>query len=102
LFLGAKNKMQIIEELANKMQINLSEIAYVGDDINDYVLLQNVGLSAAPSSAPTYIKEVVDWVLEKKGGDGVFREFVEKILLENNINVIDLLKDTNLITHYKQ
>lgn len=102
LFLGAKNKMQIIEELANKMQISLSEIAYVGDDINDYVLLQNVGLSAAPSSAPTYIKEVVDWVLEKKGGDGVFREFVEKILLESNINVIDLLRDTNLITYYKQ
>jgi 3-deoxy-D-manno-octulosonate 8-phosphate phosphatase (KDO 8-P phosphatase) len=102
LFLGAKDKMTIIKELANKMNINLSEIAYIGDDVNDYILLQNVGLSAAPNSAPTYIKEIVDWVLEKKGGEGVFREFVEQILLENNINVIDLLKKENLITTFKQ
>jgi 3-deoxy-D-manno-octulosonate 8-phosphate phosphatase (KDO 8-P phosphatase) len=102
LFLGAKDKMSIIEGLANNMKIDLSEIAYIGDDVNDYILLQNVGLSAAPSSAPVYIKKIVDWVLKKKGGDGVFREFVEEILLKNNINVIDLLKSKNIITHYKQ
>ena len=102
LFLGAKDKMSIIEKLANELKIDLSEIAYLGDDINDYTVLKNVGLSAAPSSAPHYMIELVDWKLEKKGGEGVFREFVEKILLRNNIDVIELLKSNNLINQYKQ
>ncbi|MBL4642740.1 MAG: HAD hydrolase family protein [Flavobacteriaceae bacterium] len=102
LFLGVKDKMSVIKKLSKDLQIDLSEIAYVGDDINDYIVLQNVGLSAAPLSAPSYIKELVDWKLEKRGGEGVFREFVEKILLNNNIDVIELLKNNNLINKYKQ
>jgi YrbI family 3-deoxy-D-manno-octulosonate 8-phosphate phosphatase len=102
LFLGVKDKMKVLQELASKLHIELSDIAYIGDDINDYQVLQNVGLSAVPSSAPTYMKEIVDWKLEKKGGEGVFREFIEKILIENNIDLIDLLKNNNLIKNYKQ
>jgi YrbI family 3-deoxy-D-manno-octulosonate 8-phosphate phosphatase len=102
LFLGVKDKMKVLQELASKLHIELSDIAYIGDDINDYQVLQNVGLSAVPSSAPTYMKEIVDWKLEKKGGEGVFREFIEKILIENNIDLIDLLKNNTLIKNYKQ
>ena len=102
LFLGAKNKLQIVEGLAKELNIQLSDIAYIGDDINDYLLLKNVGLSAVPKSAPLYMKEIVDWQLEKKGGEGVFREFVEKILSKNNIDVIDLLKRSNFINEYNQ
>lgn len=102
LFLGAKNKLQIIKELTRELNIQLADVAYIGDDINDYLVLKNVGLSAAPISAPNYIKEIVDWELEKKGGEGVFREFVEKILSENNIDIIKLLEESNLINKYNQ
>ncbi|ARV07279.1 acylneuraminate cytidylyltransferase [Polaribacter sp. SA4-10] len=102
LFLGAKNKLEIVKDLAKELKIQLSDIAYIGDDINDYLVLKNVGLSAVPKSAPIYMKEIVDWQLEKKGGEGVFREFVEKILSSNNIDVIDLLKKSNLINEYNQ
>jgi 3-deoxy-D-manno-octulosonate 8-phosphate phosphatase (KDO 8-P phosphatase) len=89
LFQGIRNKLQTIEELCRSLSINLSEVAFIGDDINDLVLLQSVGISACPNSAPGYIKNEVDWVLTKNGGEGVFREFVEKILTEH-----DLLKST--------
>tara|TARA_X000000950_G_C13741352_1_gene588621 strand:- start:62 stop:583 length:522 start_codon:yes stop_codon:yes gene_type:complete len=102
LFLGANNKLEIVENLTKELNIQLSDVAFIGDDINDYLLLNNVGISAVPKSAPVYMKEIVSWQLEKKGGEGVFREFVEKILAKNNINVIDLLKQSNFINKFNQ
>ncbi|KGL62086.1 KdsC family phosphatase [Polaribacter sp. Hel1_85] len=102
LYLGIKEKVKVIQNLINELNINWDEVAYIGDDINDYSLLKKVGLSACPSSAPNYMKEIVDWQLYKKGGEGVFREFVEKILSNNNIDVVNLLKDNNLIKEYNQ
>lgn len=90
VFLGVKDKVSLVEGLLNDLSISWQEVAYVGDDINDYRLLQKVGLSACPKSAPEYVKEIVDWKLEKNGGEGVFREFVEKIITQNNIKIEDL------------
>lgn len=99
LFLGVKNKVEITEKLCLEYNISFKEIAYLGDDINDFNLLQNVGFSAVPSSAPKYMKKIVDVVLQKKGGEGVFREFIELILERNEIDIITLLKDNNFINH---
>ena len=70
------------EKLCNELGIMLSEVAYIGDDINDVVLLKAVGYSAVPLSAPSYIRNYANKVLTKRGGEGVFREFVEDMLLE--------------------
>jgi 3-deoxy-D-manno-octulosonate 8-phosphate phosphatase (KDO 8-P phosphatase) len=102
LYLGIKEKVKVIQNLINELNIKWNEVAYLGDDINDYAILKKAGLSACPSSAPNYMKEIVDWQLDKKGGEGVFREFIEKILANNNIDVVDLLKDNNLIKEYNQ
>jgi 3-deoxy-D-manno-octulosonate 8-phosphate phosphatase (KDO 8-P phosphatase) len=59
-------------------------VAYIGDDLNDIKLLDKVGLSACPNNAPDYVKSRVNWVMNKNGGEGVFREFVERYLSENN------------------
>lgn len=91
LYQGVDRKLETIMSLCDKLQISLDDVAYLGDDLNDMELLQNVGFSGAPSSAPSYIKELVDIVLGKKGGEGVFREFVEFILVEN-----DRMKETLL------
>ncbi len=89
VYMGVKNKLEKVKEIVIKTDIKLSEIAYIGDDINDYALLKSVGLSAAPNNAPIYIKDIVDWALPIKGGDGAFRYFVEKYLNETNqLNII--------------
>ena len=90
IFLGVKDKVSIVKILIKQLSIKWEEVAYIGDDINDYKLLLKVGLSACPKSAPKYIKKIVDWKLNTKGGDGAFREFVEKIIDKNNIKVEDL------------
>ncbi len=84
IFLGVTNKVKIAKKLKNKYHLKWREIAYIGDDINDLLLLRKVGLSACPSSTEEYIKKEVDWVLSKKGGEGVFREFVQNYLKETN------------------
>ncbi len=97
LFLGIKDKQKIVKNLIDDMKIDWKNVAYLGDDINDFAVLSNVGISACPSSAPSYIKSIVNWTLEKKGGEGVFREFVERIITENNISIVKLLKKNNVI-----
>lgn len=87
-FLGIKDKLRVVKHLASQLNISLEEIAYIGDDINDIKVLQSVGLSGVPSSAPEYILRYANIPLKKKGGDGVFREFVEYILGQDNIQSI--------------
>lgn len=92
LFQGISNKIEIIEFICHELKISLDEVAYIGDDLNDIEVLEKVGFSAAPVSAPDYIQKLAHVVLTKKGGEGVFREFVEHILdshgqLENTIKL---------------
>ena len=85
LFMGVDNKLSVAKALCNKLDITLQEVAYIGDDINDLNLLEAVGLSACPGLSPKYIQDKVDWIINVKGGDGVFRAFVEKYLEETNM-----------------
>lgn len=80
LFQGAKDKVAIVQGICNELGIDFKNVAYLGDDINDLQLLKRVGFSGCPSSAPEYIQSEVMHVLSKKGGEGVFREFVEMII----------------------
>lgn len=82
LYQGVQNKLQTISSLCKSLNISLDEVAYIGDDINDIPTLNAVGISATPASAPVYIQQQVKIVLSKKGGEGVFREFIEHIILE--------------------
>lgn len=78
---GARDKLSIALQLCKDLGIDIKETAYIGDDIGDITLLSSVGIAGVPASAPEYIKELSYFVLSKKGGEGVFREFVEKIIL---------------------
>jgi YrbI family 3-deoxy-D-manno-octulosonate 8-phosphate phosphatase len=79
-FLGIRDKLAYIKEFAQKANCNLSNIAFIGDDINDLALLKSVGLSFAPSDARQEIKTIVDICCISAGGSGAFREAVEKLL----------------------
>ena len=85
VFMGVKDKVTVAKELCKKLDIQLEDVAYIGDDINDILLLRLVGFSAAPANAPTYVQSEVNFVTKTKGGDGAFREFVEKMLDESQL-----------------
>lgn len=90
LFQGINNKLSIAQKICQELNIDLKDVAYIGDDIGDLELLTKVGISAAPNNAPKYIKSKVNFVTEKSGGEGAFREFIETIIGESTIN--ELLK----------
>ncbi|MGM0933356.1 MAG: KdsC family phosphatase [Bacteroidota bacterium] len=80
--LGIRNKLGTILNLCEEMNITSSEVAYLGDDMNDYHLVGKLGLFGCPADAFPKIKENAGLILDKKGGEGAFREFVERILDE--------------------
>ena len=70
--------------MCSELNIDISNVAYIGDDGNCFKLLENVGLAASPSDAVDDIKNIKNIIiLNKKGGEGVFREFVD--LFINNL-----------------
>ena len=80
-FHGAKDKLQIVKDLCINENITLSEVAYIGDDVNCFGLLSHVGIAACPNNAVPKIKAIPNiMLLQKNGGDGVVREFVELFL----------------------
>ena len=59
VFTGISNKLKVAEKLVDELDISWDEVAFIGDDINDYQLLIKVGVSACPSQAPSYILSLI-------------------------------------------
>lgn len=85
LRMGVLNKLEEVRELTTQMGISMDEVAYIGDDLNDAFLLQEVGFSAIPAGAPAYMDRFARHRLTKKGGEGAFREFTELLLQQENL-----------------
>lgn len=82
LFQGVTDKLAVASQLCKDLGIKLSQVAYIGDDLADIELLKAVGFAAVPLGAPIMNQCLTNVELSKHGGEGVFREFVEKILNE--------------------
>lgn len=80
VYQGFENKLDALEKLMSEYNLNYKEIAYIGDDIVDIPVLEKVGFSAAPQDAIEKVKEIVDYVTKKNGGDGAVREVIDLIL----------------------
>jgi 3-deoxy-D-manno-octulosonate 8-phosphate phosphatase (KDO 8-P phosphatase) len=78
--LGVKDKAAKVLEILQKERLLKEEVAYIGDDWNDFPVFEVVGLSLAPQDAPPEIRERVNYVIPLRGGEGVIRYAVEKIL----------------------
>lgn len=82
IHLGSKNKLKVLKNICNERNLEYSQVAYIGDDVNDLEIIEAVGVSACPADAMKDVKEKVDIILETNGGHGAFREFAEIIIEE--------------------
>ncbi len=80
LYQGISEKTVILEEIMQKTGLEKEEIAYMGDDLNDILIMKQSGLTGAPRDAADEVIQIVDFVSGKNGGSGAVREFVEYIL----------------------
>lgn len=86
LFQNEKQKDLRVEEILQKENLKWQNIAAIGDDFNDLKLLLKVELSFCPEDANSKIKEKVDVVLQKKGGEGAVREMIDLIVQRDNLD----------------
>ena len=80
LYQGISEKTVILEEIIKKDSLSKEEIAYMGDDLNDLLIMKQVGSSGTPKDAVDEVIQVADFVSKKNGGSGAVREFIEHIL----------------------
>ena len=81
VYVGNDNKMGVLNGWMKELKLDYSEIAYIGDDVNDAEVISHIGLSACPNDAIKSIKEKVNIILTNKGGEGCVREFIDNYLL---------------------
>lgn len=77
---GAHDKLTVLHEITRRYRMSLEDIAYIGDDINDLEALQAVGFSCAPADCVEAVRQIVQYVCQRKGGEGAVREVAELIL----------------------
>ena len=85
---GLDNKSNSLKELADREGFELQKILYVGNDLNDYKIMQLCGYTACPIDSHERIKSIAQVVLNTEGGNGVVRELLEEVL---NIDIIKIL-----------
>ena len=77
VYTGSLNKMTPYEDLKSKYSLNDEDIAFIGDDIIDLKLMENVGAPIAVANAYHLIKDIAIYTTRLPGGQGAFREAID-------------------------
>jgi 3-deoxy-D-manno-octulosonate 8-phosphate phosphatase (KDO 8-P phosphatase) len=80
VYQGHTEKIPILQEILADAAIDSSEVAYIGDDFTDVVVMRRVGLAVATANARPEVKAVAHHVTQVPGGEGAVREVVELLL----------------------
>ena len=92
---GINNKASFIKEYVKNLYPNAinsyKKIMYLGNDLNDYEAIKLCGYSIVPIDSHPAIKEIATVTLNKKGGEGFVRDFVEKLLIRSNCDISRLV-----------
>lgn len=78
--LGSNKKLDILKEWCDELQITLEEVAYMGDDLNDILVMKEVKIVACPNNSVGEVKKVANIVCKRNGGNGAVREFCEYLI----------------------
>ena len=77
---GCRDKAAALSNYAASAAIDLADICYMGDDVNDLPAMRLSGFSAAPANAARDVLASVDFITKAAGGNGAVRELVEALL----------------------
>ncbi|MBX3421550.1 MAG: HAD hydrolase family protein [Pirellulaceae bacterium] len=77
---GFTDKLPIAREIFLQLRLQPQEVCYIGDDLQDLPLLNEVGLPVAVADAVPEVCAVAQWVMQRPGGKGAVRELIERLL----------------------
>ena len=83
VYQGIKDKPILLKKIAEEQEISFAEVAYIGDDLNDYDAMMLCEFKACPADAAPKVREFCDYVSPNKGGHGAVRDICEFILKHN-------------------
>ncbi|MBX4181448.1 HAD hydrolase family protein [Candidatus Parcubacteria bacterium] len=85
LLRAASDKLALCEELAREEGLEMKEIAFIGDDLQDLALLKSVGLAMSPANVRPEVRKHIDYISPLNGGDAAVRDCIEFILKSKNL-----------------
>ena len=80
VYQGHTEKIPIFEEILKDARLEPSQVAYIGDDLTDAIVMRRVGLPVATANAREEVKRQASYVTSQPGGQGAVREVIELIL----------------------
>jgi 3-deoxy-D-manno-octulosonate 8-phosphate phosphatase (KDO 8-P phosphatase) len=96
VFQGHIEKIPLFEQIMSEAGVSPEEVAYVGDDLTDVVIMRRVGLSFATANARPEVKQVATAVTDAVGGSGAVREVIE-VMLKSRGSWEEILKKYEVI-----
>ena len=80
IYLGVPDKVKVFKEYIAANNINPDNVLYMGDDIPDYHIMQEVALPTAPQDAAPEIKRISKYISHLNGGRGAVRDVIEQVM----------------------
>jgi len=80
VFLGVENKLWIFQQYLKQHNLSKEQVLFMGDDIPDYEVMIEAGVSACPADASEEIKSVAKYISHLNGGKGCVRDVIEQVL----------------------
>ncbi|MCS4306646.1 3-deoxy-D-manno-octulosonate 8-phosphate phosphatase (KDO 8-P phosphatase) [Rheinheimera pacifica] len=81
IYQGQENKLAAFADLRQQLQLTPEQIAYIGDDLPDWAVMQHCGLSVAVKDAHPYLRQHAHYITTMAGGFGAVRELCDLILI---------------------
>jgi len=80
VYLNCPDKLKVYSEYMETEELGTEEILYMGDDIPDLEVMKLVGVAVCPADADSEIKQISQYISDKRGGEGCVRDVIEQVL----------------------
>ena len=87
---GCRDKAAALREFAAQVKMDLAEICFMGDDVNDLSAMQIAGFSAAPANAAPDVLAQANFIARNAGGNGAVRELIEALLAARGLSASEV------------
>jgi 3-deoxy-D-manno-octulosonate 8-phosphate phosphatase (KDO 8-P phosphatase) len=84
IYLDSDDKSRDLREILADYKLDASQIVYMGDDLPDYDVMKQAGVSTCPVDADEEIKGISLYISEKKGGEGCVRDIISQVMRTQN------------------
>ncbi len=77
---GSADKLPIVLEILSQLRLDSSAVCYIGDDLPDIPVMNEVALPIAVADAALEVRQIAKWITQLPGGRGAVREAIERLL----------------------